>query len=276
MSPAYGLDGGIADMNNNPYPRAIRSSDSAPIAVFTALAWESAAVRAALRQVKREEERVWRGSINKREVVVITGGIGPRRTQQTLEHFAQHPFAAFLSVGCAGALVSGLTTGQLILAPEVCMWSPQVEAQLDRFRMDAKLFNHACTAASLAMIPHAEGSLFTSAKVLHTPEDKAEQGRVTGAIAVEMESAVHAAFAAARSLPFLVLRVILDPAGMAIPVVKGLMTPEGKVRPLKAVTHMLTHPQHLSPLLELKRARATTAQAITRLCRALFPLLEKE
>lgn len=263
-------------MKNNTRDQGIRSSDSAPIAVFTALAWESAAVRATLRQVKREEERVWSGSINRREVVVITGGIGPRRTQQTLEKFTQRPLAALLSVGCAGALVPGLTTGQLILAPEVRMWSAQAEAQLDRFHIDAKLFNHARTAASLAMIPHAEGSLFTSAKVLYTPEDKAEQGRITGAVAVEMESAVHAAFAAARGLPFLVLRVILDPAGMAIPIVKGLMTSEGKVRPLKAVTHMLTHPHHLSPLFELKRARATAAQAITRLCRALFPLLEKE
>jgi len=263
-------------MSKNARDPGIRSSDSAPIAVFTALAWESAAVRAALRQVKREEERVWSGSVSRREVVVITGGIGPRRTQQTLEKFAQRPFAALLSVGCAGALVSGLTTGQLILAPDVRMWSAHAEAQLDQFPTDAKLFSHARTAASLAMVPHAEGPLFTSAKVLYTPEDKAEQGRVTGAIAVEMESAVHAAFAAAHGLPFLILRVILDPAGMAIPVIKGLMTPEGNVRPLKAVTHMLTHPHHLSSLLELNRARATAAQAITRLCRALFPLLEKE
>jgi nucleoside phosphorylase len=263
-------------MSKNPRSNEIYSSDPAPIAVFTALAWESAAVRAALRRVKREEEGVWRGSVNRREVVVITGGIGPRRTQQTLEKFAQRPFATLLSVGCAGALVPGLTTGQLILAPEVRRWSVRTKAQLDQFPMDAKLFSHARIAASLAMVPHAEGPLFTSANVLYTPKDKAEQGRVTGAIAVEMESAVHAAFAAARGLPFLVLRVILDPAGMAIPVMKGLMTPEGKIHPLKAAAHMLTHPHHLSSLLELNRARATAAQAITRLCRALFPLLEKE
>jgi len=116
--------------------------------------------------------------------------------------------------------------------------------------------------------------LFTSARVLFTPEDKAEQGRATGAIAVEMESGVHAAFAASRGLPFLVLRVILDPAGMALPMIKGLITPEGGIRPFKAVTHVISHPYHLPFLLELKRARATAAQALTRLCHALFPLLE--
>src|SRR5713101_593547 len=100
-------------MSSALHDSVIPGLESAPIAVFTALAWESAAVRAVLRQVRREGERVWRGSAGRREVLVITGGIGPRRTRQTLEQFAEVPFAAVLSVGCAGALVPDLTTGQL-------------------------------------------------------------------------------------------------------------------------------------------------------------------
>ncbi len=164
---------------------------SAPIAVFTALAWESAAVRAVLRQVKREGDRVWRGSTGKREVLVVTGGIGPRRTRQTVERFTDVPFATVLSVGCAGALIAGLATGQLILAPEVRMLS--VDARLERFPVDPGLLMHARTAASQAAVPVVEGPLFTSAQVLFTPEDKARQGKVTGAIAVEMESGRYGA-----------------------------------------------------------------------------------
>ncbi len=247
--------------------------DSAPIAVFTALAWESAAVRAVLRQVKREGDRVWRGSTGKREVLVVTGGIGPRRTRQTMERFTDVPFAAVLSVGCAGALVAGLTTGQLILAPDVRMLS--AGARLERFPIDPRLLVHARTAASQAAVPVAEGPLFTSVKVLFTPEDKARHGEVTGAIAVEMESGVHASFASTRGLPFLALRVILDPVGMALPVMKGLTTPDGEVRPFKAMTHVVTHPHHLPALLTLKRSRAAAAQTLSRLCHALFPLLER-
>lgn len=246
---------------------------SAPIAVITALAWESAAVRAVLHQVRRDGEGVWRGSTEKQDVLVITGGIGPRRTQQTLERFTNVPFTAVLSVGCAGALIPGLTTGQLILAPDVCMWSAKTEATLDRFPADDRLLSYVRAAASQAAVPTAEGSLFTSTSILFTPEDKAQQGRVTGAIAVEMESAVHAAFAAAQGLPFLTLRVILDPVGMALPVMKGLMDPGGNMRALKAVSYVATHPQHLPVLLALKRSRTTAAQALTRLCSALFPLL---
>lgn len=245
----------------------------APIAVLTALAWESAAVRAVLCQVRRDGEGVWRGSIGSQSVLVITGGIGPRRTQRTLERITDVPFTAVLSVGCAGALIPGLAPGQLILAPDVCMWSATGEAELVRFPIDHQLLSYARTAACQAAIPAAEGSLFTSTSILFTPEDKAQQGRATGAVAVEMESGVHAAFAAARGLPFLALRVILDPVGMALPVMKGLMGPEGNVRAFKAVSYVATHPQHLSVLLTLKRSRATAAQALTRLCRALFPLL---
>jgi adenosylhomocysteine nucleosidase len=261
-------------MSNVSSDPVIPGSDSAPIVVFTALAWESAAVRAVLRQVKREAEWVWRGSTGKREVMVVTGGIGPRRTRQTLEQFSDVPFAAVLSVGCAGALIPGLATGQLILAPDVRMLS--TEARLDRFPVDPDLLVHARTAASQVAVPIAEGPLFTSARVLLTPEDKAQQGEATGAIAVEMESGVHASFASARGLPFLVLRVILDPVGMALPVIKSLTTPKGAVRPLKAVTHVVTHPHHLPALLALERSRAVAAQALSRLCHALFPLLERE
>ena len=244
-----------------------------PFAVFTALAWESAAVRAALSQVRPERKRVWRGSVGNQEVLVVTGGIGPRRTQQTLERFTDVPFAAVLSVGCAGALIPGLATGQLVLAPDVRMRSAEPEAQLERFPLDVRLLAYARAAASQAAIPAAEGPLFTSASVLFTPEDKAQQGRATGAIAVEMESGVYAAFAAARGLPFLALRVIFDPVDMTLPAVTGLTTPEGDVRLLKAAAYVATHPHHFPVLLALQRAQTAAAQALTRLCRALFPLL---
>ena len=109
-------------------------------------------MRAALSQVQPEGKRVWRGSVGKREVLVVTGGVGPRRTQQTLERFTDVPFAAVLSVGCAGALIPGLATGQLVLAPDVRMRSAEPEAQLERFPLDVRLLAYARAAASQAAI----------------------------------------------------------------------------------------------------------------------------
>lgn len=247
----------------------------APIAVFTALAWESAAVRSALRQVTKIEEHVWGGAAEKHEVLVITGGIGLRRTRQTVARFADTPLSAVLSVGCAGALIPGLTTGQLILAPDIRMRPAKDVEQLKRLPVDARLLAAMRTAAARVGVAVADGPLFTSPHILFTPEEKATQGKRTGAIAVEMESGVHAEFAEERGLPFLVLRVILDGVDMTIPAVAGLTTPEGEVRYVRAATYLATHPQHFSALLAIKRAREAAARSITRLCQAFFAQLSE-
>ena len=200
-------------------------------------------------------------------------GIGPRRTQQTVERFVDVPFSAVLSVGCAGALIPGLSCGQLVLAPDVCMSDPLDEARLHRYPGDPQMLTYARVAAQTAGVPVVDGSLLTSPKILFTPEEKVQRGQETQAIAVEMESAVHAAFAAKRGLPFLALRVILDGVDMRLPAIKGLTTPEGDVRTFKAVLHVTTHPHHLPVLLALKRARTIAGDALRRLCHGLFPLL---
>jgi adenosylhomocysteine nucleosidase len=247
--------------------------NAAPVVIFTALAWESAAVGAVLQHVQQEEKRVWRGFAGKREILIVTGGIGPRRTRQTVERFVDVPFSAVLSLGCAGALIPGLVGGQLVRAPDVCMPDSLDEARLNRYPGDPQLLSHARAAALTAGVRVADGSLFTSSKVLFTPEEKARHGRETGAIAVEMESGVHAAFAAGRALPFLALRVILDGVDMRLPAIKGLTTPEGEVRALRVAMHVATHPHHLPALLALRQAQIVAGDALRRLCHALFPLL---
>ncbi len=250
-----------------------------PLCVFTALAWESAAVRSVLRQVQREGEGLWRGSTGGHDVIIVTGGIGPHRTRQTVEQFVATPLSAVFSVGCAGALIPGPTTGQLILAPAVRMYAEEQDDQekkeecLDSFPVHAGLLDVARTAATHAGVETAEGGIFTSRRVLFSPEEKHSCGRKTDCIAVEMESGVHAEFAVKRGLPFLVLRVILDSVDMTIPPMKDVTSPDGKIRITRALTHVVTHPQHLPFLLRLKHCRAGAAETIARMCQALFPLL---
>jgi hypothetical protein len=141
---------------------------------------------------------------------------------------------------------------------------------LQSFPVDADLLRVAKAAAVQAGLLTIEGPLFTSTQVLFTPQEKERCGQETEAVAVEMESGVHAAFARQLGLPFLVLRVILDPVDMAIPEIRGLTTPEGEIRPLRAVTHLFTHPQHLSALWRLKSSRARAETALRRLFISFF------
>src|SRR5260221_2330480 len=62
----------------------ISKKETAPIGVFTALAWESAAVRSVLKRVTQVEERVWRGFAGDQEFRVITGGSGTRPTRPNM------------------------------------------------------------------------------------------------------------------------------------------------------------------------------------------------
>src|SRR5260221_9996542 len=72
----------------------ISKKETAPIGVFTALAWESAAVRSVLKRVTQVEERVWRGFAGDQEFRVITGGVGSPRTRQTVERISKTPVFA--------------------------------------------------------------------------------------------------------------------------------------------------------------------------------------
>ncbi len=254
--------------------RIMKGSDKEkPLAVFTALRWEGKAVLDVLIGVDRIGERVWRGYAGEQEVLVITGGIGPRRAQKAVDAFAATPLRAVISAGCAGALRAGPEGGELVLAQEVRMYGQDNREALQSFPVGADLLRVAKAAAVQAGLSTIEGPLFTSAQVLFTPQEQERCGQETEAVAVEMESGIHAAFAQHLELPFLVLRVILDPVDLGIPKIRGLTTPEGEVRPLRAVTHLLTHPQHFSAFRRLKSSRARAGTALRQLFASFFPLL---
>jgi hypothetical protein len=147
------------------------------------------------------------------------------------------------------------------------------QSAVQSFPVNMDLLRVAKAAAVQAGLFTVEGPLFTSARILFTPQEKEQCGQETGAVAVEMESGVHAAFARRLGLPFLVLRVILDPVDMTIPEIRGLTTPEGEVRSLRAVTHLLAHPQHLSALWRLKSSRTRAGTTLRQLFASFFSSL---
>lgn len=245
-----------------------------PTLVLTAMAWEADAVRGSLEQARPEGEAVWRGRCRGREIVLVCGGMGPRRAEQAAGRFADTPLAAVFSIGCAGALVPGLTAGQLVLAPAVRMFDGA--GRLATFDVDARLLSLTRNAARQAGVATTSGAVFTSAHVLPTPEKKRDCAARTECVAVEMESGAHARFAAGRGLPFAVVRVILDPLDMVIPAMPGVIRPDGGVRPAAALRHLAIHPGQVGSFMRLQRCRKWAADTISRLCREIFAGLDDE
>lgn len=138
---------------------------------------------------------------------VIVGAGDPRRTAALVEAAAQQA-KCLVSFGVAGGLAPHLRPGQVILSAEVIgdnrRWRPN-----ERFNRQISGLAHRIGAV--------EGPVLGASDILATEADKRRAWRETGALAVDLESAIVARTAEAAGLPFLVLRTIADPATRQLP-----------------------------------------------------------
>ena len=105
---------------------------------------------------------------------------------------------------------------------------------------------------------------------VRTPADKRAVRSATGALAVDMESHVAAAFAAQHGLPFAAVRVICDPAHRALPhLVATALHPNGKVSYRGVFGSLLVRPVQLFAMPRLARDAAEGFRALRR-CRELL------
>jgi adenosylhomocysteine nucleosidase len=197
-----------------------------------------------------------------RTVLVLETGVGAAAMEKALSWLLSGPVgdgAAFrpslvLSAGFSGAIVPGLNVGDLILADAL--------ADADGVSWQ--------TTWPVGSSLHRRGRLLTTTSLVGRPEQKRRLGRQSGAIAVDMETAVVARTCAAAGVPFGVLRVISDdvdtPLSEALLAVLG----DGRVRPGRLAAAILRRPFLLA---ELMRLGWHTRKAARRLAAALDELL---
>jgi adenosylhomocysteine nucleosidase len=109
-----------------------------------------------------------------------------------------------ISAGFAGALQEGVGVGDIILATEI--------ADVRRNHWSASWPPHLpATGESLR-----RGRLLTTPSVIGMTAEKRHLGQVHNAVAVDMESAIIAAWCAERAIPFGAVRTISDPIEMEL------------------------------------------------------------
>ena len=184
---------------------------------------------------------------------VIVGGGDISRTESLVEDAAQDA-KCLVSFGVAGGLAPHLNPGDVILSAEVIgddrRWQPT-----DSFRNSvAKLARH---------IGAVDGSVLGSRDILATEDDKARAWRETGALAVDLESAIVARAAEAAGIPFLVLRTIADPVRRELPPAALIpLAEDGTPAFSRVVAEVLRRPRQIAALFGLARE---TRQALTAL-----------
>ena len=134
------------------------------------------------------------GSFNTCEIVLITTGIGMRQAHASARRaFDRFPAPALvLSTGVAGALAPGLAVGAAVIADSVM--TCHVETGLPEHILEVAREPRDAMKAALerAQQTFASGAILTSKSPLATVQAKSRAAELTGAIAVDMESAAIA------------------------------------------------------------------------------------
>ncbi|HDR9806835.1 TPA: phosphorylase [Burkholderia cenocepacia] len=183
------------------------------------------------------------------------------RLERALTEATSRGCAGIVSFGTAGGLAPDLTPGALVIANAIdgpfgrvetdAGWSTRLVAALHDTPVWARVTRGTIAAVGAPVV---------------SEQDKAALHHAKGALAVDMESHIAAAFAAARGVPFAVCRAIVDPAWRTLPraATAGLRD-DGSTAILPILRELLKQPSQLGPLLQVasdaRAARTTLIQA---------------
>ncbi len=185
-------------------------------------------------------------------------GAGPLAAASAAAELLHEGCSALLSYGLAGGLTSGSRPGDILIAEAVIgddgrVWptDPVWQAALLR-----KLTGHGRRRVEAGRIAGLDRPLLT-------PLEKAECGRRLSAQAVDMESVAVAAAAADAGVPFLALRVVIDPVDRAVPGwLVNAIDRLGKPHPGRLLAGLAANPHDLLALLRLARDQRTALAAL--------------
>lgn len=151
--------------------------------------------------------------------------------------------SAVISFGLGGALDPALKVGDLVIGAEVLRprWRRQTDPRW--------------TERLAACLPQARiASVYGSNDMVLHALDKAKLRGQGGAALVDMESHVAARLAAARGLPFAILRVVSDTAGVSLPqAVAAGLKPNGDENLWGVLAALAGDPRQLPALMRVGR-----------------------
>lgn len=223
------------------------------IAIFAALQWECRLVLRHLRRVTRERlahATVWHGTAAACEVWLVKTGMGLQCAEAAARTVSPAPRVDLMvSTGCAGALAPELMPGDLAVASAI------VGNGGEHFETDTVHRERFRRVAERAALRFTDGPVLCSPHVLATALDK-RAAAARGPIAVEMEGAPIAAYAAQTGIPFVSVRAILDTADTELQHDGKFIDPQsGAVKPLALAGYLATHPGALQDLIAMQHMK---------------------
>lgn len=161
------------------------------------------------------------GYLDKRRVLIAISGMGINNAKSMTEVLANNfPLSLIISTGTAGALQPHLRAGDIVLADRLflaeiageknCQVSTINSKAVLVCKVQKKLIQLSLKALETSIFRYNLGAFLTVDKVIGGTEAKRALGKSLNCLAVEMESAVIAAIAKEKGLPFFAIRSISD------------------------------------------------------------------
>lgn len=242
-----------------------------PVALFVATQWELAALRRALpvnRQVEIDGVSCFIGQQAEGPYWLVHTGIGPESAKAAANAVLnRQPMALAISTGFAGALVPA-AIGDVIVGISVSSgWFNGAWNQMAQpISCDAAAISTMRAVVARLGLTVRVGSVVSLSSVVCRASEKRAIGRLTGAVALDMESAALGMVAKEQGVPFMVFRTVSDLAGEDLPVDFNLfLKPSGWVRGFVA---LMSHPSSLIGLNRLRRQSRLAADRLTAVCSA--------
>jgi adenosylhomocysteine nucleosidase len=252
--------------------QSLGGSAASPVALFVATRWELAAVRRALPVNHRIDiggVGCFIGRQAARSYWLIHTGIGPKAAQAAASAVLNRErMALAVSVGFAGALASGAAVADVIVGTRVVsgtfdgLWHESGQPVLcHEGAADAAR----AAAADIGLEAHT-GAVLSVSTVICGAAEKQRLARLTGAIAVDMESAALGTAALAQGVPFAVCRTVSDIVTEDLPLNFNLfLMRSGWMRGIAAI---VMRPSSLIGLNRLRRQSRLAADRLTALSSA--------
>jgi adenosylhomocysteine nucleosidase len=187
-------------------------------------------------------------------VRAVAGALDARRLAEALEREVARGARAIISFGIAGGLVPDLApgtrlVGEAVVTPAACWVCDREWTRILATRLPG---------ARLALLAGSD-------RVLAEPAGKRELHDATGALAVDTESHVAGAVAAAHRVPFAAFRVVADPVQRRLPPAASVaLGTEGRIHIGRVARSVAASPRQLALLA---RSAVDTRSALRALLR---------
>jgi adenosylhomocysteine nucleosidase len=244
------------------------------IIIFYAFSREVAALKRRLRSrtpLNHKGLHGFRIRAESGEVAFIATGIGMRRAGE----IARHALAALpqtdlvIGTGVAGALSGGLRPGDIVIADRVVTAREDTAHPEHVFPIGAEVIDHCERVLRARGLEFSTGGILSSHRVIPNPQSKRIAKEQSGAIAVDRERGAIAFEAAARGIPFAMVRSIIDSLEDEI-FGAEIADERGRVKPIAAANYLVRNPGAFLKLPAMLRnlalATRSLADAIEALC----------